>query len=92
MWTSPYEPLPAAPPLVLDLVADAGERDGAGPALIDAATGARLTRRTLAGRVARVAASLRARGFGPGDVLALWAPNSPDWAVAAFGAMAAGVR
>jgi acyl-CoA synthetase (AMP-forming)/AMP-acid ligase II len=89
MWTSPYEPLPAAPPLVLDLVADA-ERDGAGPALIDAATGARLTRRTLAGRVARGAASLRARGFGSGDVLALWAPNSPDWAVAALGAMAAG--
>jgi acyl-CoA synthetase (AMP-forming)/AMP-acid ligase II len=90
MWTSPYEPLPAAPPLVSDLVAEAGERDGAGPALIDAATGARFNRRTLAGRVARVAASLRARGFGPGDVLAIWAPNSPDWAVAALGAMTAG--
>ena len=29
-------------------------------------------------------------GFGPGDVLALWAPNLPQWAGVALGAMAAG--
>jgi acyl-CoA synthetase (AMP-forming)/AMP-acid ligase II len=37
-----------------------------------------------------VAAGLAARGFGPGDVLALWAPNLPPWAGVALGAMAAG--
>jgi acyl-CoA synthetase (AMP-forming)/AMP-acid ligase II len=87
MWTSPYDPLPKDRPLPLDVVANA---TGAAPALIDAATGARITHRALAGRIARVATSLSSRGFGHGNVLTLWAPNSPDWAVAALGAMAAG--
>jgi acyl-CoA synthetase (AMP-forming)/AMP-acid ligase II len=90
MWTSPYDPLPADLPLPLDLVAKADARSGAGPALIDAADGTGIAHRTLPGRISRAASSLSTRGFGPGDVLALWAPNSPDWAVAAFGAMAAG--
>jgi acyl-CoA synthetase (AMP-forming)/AMP-acid ligase II len=90
MWTSPYDPLPADLPLPLDLVAEAAARSGAGPALIDAADGTGIAHRTLPGRIARAASSLSTRGFGPGDVLALCAPNSPDWAVAAFGAMAAG--
>ena len=37
-----------------------------------------------------MAAGLAARGFRPGDVLALWAPNLPQWAGVALGAMAAG--
>jgi acyl-CoA synthetase (AMP-forming)/AMP-acid ligase II len=37
-----------------------------------------------------VAAALATRGFAPGDVLALWAPNIPPWAGVALGAMAAG--
>ncbi len=41
-------------------------------------------------RVTHVAGALAARGFGPGDVLAIWAPNIPPWAGVAFGAMAAG--
>ncbi|MGZ4279447.1 MAG: AMP-binding protein [Solirubrobacteraceae bacterium] len=44
----------------------------------------------LAARIDRAAAGLAARGLRPGDVLALWAPNSPEWAIAALGAMAAG--
>ena len=44
----------------------------------------------LASRIDRAAAGLAARGLRPGDVLALWAPNSPGWAIAALGAMAAG--
>ena len=44
----------------------------------------------LAERIGQVAAGLRARGFAPGDVLALWAPNVPPWAGVALGAMAAG--
>jgi acyl-CoA synthetase (AMP-forming)/AMP-acid ligase II len=44
----------------------------------------------LAARVQHVAGVLAARGFAPGDVLALWAPNIPPWAGVAFGAMAAG--
>ena len=41
-------------------------------------------------RIERVAGGLAARGFGPGDVLALWAPNEPRWAGVALAAMAAG--
>ncbi len=60
------------------------------PALIDGQTGQTVTYAMLASRVERVAAGLAARGFGAGDVLALWAPNLPQWAGVALGAMAAG--
>src|SRR3954468_17187037 len=56
-------------------------------ALIDGASGRAVP---LEARVRHVARVLAARGFGPGDVLALWAPNIPPWAGVALGAMAAG--
>jgi acyl-CoA synthetase (AMP-forming)/AMP-acid ligase II len=90
MWTSPYDPLPAAPPRLLDRIAEHAARDGAHLALVDAATGNRVTRAEFLERTHRTAGALSARGFGPGGVLALWGPNSADWAVAALGALAAG--
>ncbi|GAA3389449.1 AMP-binding protein [Cryptosporangium minutisporangium] len=65
-------------------------RLGDKPALVDAATGRTITYRGLATGTERVAAALAARGFGTGDVLALYSPNLPEYAVAAYGAMAAG--
>ena len=65
-------------------------RLGDKPALVDGPTGRTLTYRQLAGAVERVAAGLAARGFGKGDVLALSSPNLPEYAVAMYGAMAAG--
>src|SRR4029453_18572167 len=65
-------------------------RFGDKPALIDGPTGRALSYRQLAGAVERVAAGLAARGFGKGDVLALSSPNLPEYAVALYGAMAAG--
>lgn len=59
-------------------------------ALLDAATGRTITYRALAHGVERVAAGLAARGFGRGDVLAVHSPNLPDYALAVYGAMAAG--
>ena len=38
----------------------------------------------------RVASALLARGVGEGDRVAVWAPNSREWVVAAVGAMACG--
>ena len=58
-----------------------------GGALVEGETG---TEVPLAQRVQHVAGVLAARGFGGGDVLALWAPNVPPWAGVALGAMAAG--
>jgi acyl-CoA synthetase (AMP-forming)/AMP-acid ligase II len=60
------------------------------PALIDGATGRAISYRQLAEGVERVAAGLAARGFAAGDVLALYSPNLPEYALAAYGAMAAG--
>ena len=60
------------------------------PALLDATTGRALTYRALAHGIERVAAGLKARGFAKGDVLAVYSPNLPDYALAVYGAMAAG--
>jgi acyl-CoA synthetase (AMP-forming)/AMP-acid ligase II len=65
-------------------------RLGDKPALVDGPTGRSLSYRQLAAAVERVAAGLAARGFGRGDVLALSSPNLPEYAVAMYGAMAAG--
>ncbi|HEY7279618.1 MAG TPA: AMP-binding protein [Trebonia sp.] len=73
-----------------DLVRGAAARAPDRPALIDAASGATVTYATLAARIGRVAAGLAQRGFAPGDVLAVRAPNIPPWAGVALGAMAAG--
>ena len=59
-------------------------------AITDGPSGAQLTGGELADQAAAVTGALRARGFGPGDVLALWAPNVPAWSPVALGAMAAG--
>ena len=52
------------------------------PALIDGPTGRTLTYGQLAGAIRLVAASLAGRGFGKGDVFAIFSPNIPEYAVA----------
>jgi acyl-CoA synthetase (AMP-forming)/AMP-acid ligase II len=59
------------------------------PALVDGASGAALSYGRLHAAVARVAAALARRGVGRGDVVALFAPNCPPWAVAYHGALRA---
>jgi acyl-CoA synthetase (AMP-forming)/AMP-acid ligase II len=90
MWTSPYAPVEVGGTTLHQLVLEAAARSGDRPALVDGASGAAVGYRLLAERVRGVAAGLAARGFRPGDVLALWAPNLPQWAGVALGAMAAG--
>ena len=74
------------PALVLRHAARLGDK----PALVDGPTGRTIGYRQLAAGIERVAAGLAARGFGHGDVLALFSPNLPEYALAAYGAMAAG--
>ncbi|MET0415184.1 MAG: AMP-binding protein [Actinoplanes sp.] len=74
------------PAFVLRQAARLGDK----PALVDAVTGRTLTYRALAAGVERVAAGLAARGFAPGDVLALYLPNLPEYALVVYGTMAAG--
>src|SRR5512132_3879465 len=90
MWTSPYAPVEVGGTTLHRMVLEAAARSGDRPALVDGPSGTAVGYRLLAERIQGVAAGLAARGFGPGDVLALWAPNLPQWAGVALGAMAAG--
>jgi acyl-CoA synthetase (AMP-forming)/AMP-acid ligase II len=67
----------------------AGERAGK-PALIDGPSGRELTYGALRDAARRLAAGLAGRGFGKGDVLAVYMPNLPEYAIAFHGAAAAG--
>lgn len=48
-------------------------------ALVDGPSGASLTARDLRDRIERLAGGLRAQGVGPGTVLAIFAPNMPEF-------------
>src|SRR5690606_22870492 len=50
----------------------------------------RLTYAELSARVDRFGRAVLARGLAPGSRVAVWAPNSARWIVAALGALAAG--
>jgi 4-coumarate--CoA ligase len=60
------------------------------PVLIEGATGRALTGRELREGIERLAGGLRARGIGPGSVVAIMAPNLPEYAVVFHGAAWAG--
>jgi acyl-CoA synthetase (AMP-forming)/AMP-acid ligase II len=70
------------------LAGGAGQPDK--PALIDGATGRVMTYGELEDAIRSLAGGLAATGFGPGDVLALMAPNGPEYAVVFHGAAMAG--
>ena len=92
IWTSPHEPVDIDGPSLPELVRTSAARAPDAAALADGPSGAIVTYGTLVARMERVAAGLADRGFEPGDVLAIWAPNVAPWAGAALGAMAAGGR
>src|SRR5215472_1823568 len=71
-----------------ELVRSAADRFGDDEAVIDGAT--RLTFQDLTGQSLVAAGAFRDAGIGTGDRVALWAPNSARWIVAAFGLLAAG--
>jgi acyl-CoA synthetase (AMP-forming)/AMP-acid ligase II len=90
IWTSPYSPIDLDGPPLPRLVRASAERAPEATALLDGPSGAAVSYGMLAERIERVSAGLAERGFRPGDVLAIWAPNVAPWAGAALGAMAAG--
>ena len=78
-WTSGYGSVEVGGTVLHRMVVERAGEIGEGQALIDGPTGYVVSYATLASRIGRVAAGLAARGFGAGDVLALWAPNVPQW-------------
>jgi HIP---CoA ligase len=80
--------MPDGPPTICAALDEAARRFGGHEAVVDEAT--RLTFTQLREQADRAARALAASGVEPGDRVALWAPNSAAWAVASFGAYAAG--
>jgi acyl-CoA synthetase (AMP-forming)/AMP-acid ligase II len=74
------------PAFVLERAGALGDK----PALIDGPTGRTITYAQLGAGVRRVAAGFAALGLAKGDVVALMAPNVPEYAVAFHGVAAAG--
>ena len=68
----------ALTPFLFERTASLGDK----PAFIDGPTGRTLTYRGWAEGVRRAAAGLSARGFRKGDVLAIYSPNLPEYAIA----------
>ncbi len=60
------------------------------PALVDGSTGRTITYGQLAQQVRAFAAGLAGRGLQPGDVVAIFSPNLPEYAVAFHGIARAG--
>ena len=54
-------------------------------AIVDGQSGRALTYRELSARIRKAAKGLSLRGFGKGDVFALYCPNLPEYAVAFHG-------
>ena len=72
-------------------VASAAREFGDAPALADPGPdGLRLSYGELDERVTAVAAALIGEGVAPADRVAIWAPNTYHWVLAALGALSAG--
>jgi acyl-CoA synthetase (AMP-forming)/AMP-acid ligase II len=76
----------ALTPFVLRRAEELSEK----PALVDGPSGRALTYGGLAAGIRALAAGLAGRGFGRGDVFALYLPNVPEYAVAFHGVALAG--
>ncbi|MFF2846299.1 FadD3 family acyl-CoA ligase [Streptomyces sp. NPDC058001] len=70
------------------MVLSAADRFGDAEAVVDGPL--RLTFAELADRVRVAAGAFASNGVGKGDRVAVWAPNSAQWIVAAFGILTAG--
>jgi acyl-CoA synthetase (AMP-forming)/AMP-acid ligase II len=80
--------IPAVPitEFVLGRAAERGDK----PAIIDGPSGRTLTYAQLVDAVRQTAAGLAARGFSKGDVLGIYSPNVPEYAVAFHAAASLG--
>ena len=81
-------PSPNAFQTISEMVASAADRFGDAEAVVDGPL--RLTFAEVADRVRRAAGAFANLGVDKGDRVAIWAPNSAHWMIAAFGVLTAG--
>ncbi|HLU55903.1 MAG TPA: AMP-binding protein [Pseudonocardia sp.] len=87
---SPYPDVEIPEVSLPELLFGAGFGDRAdAPAVVDGSTGAAVTFAQLDAMVDRIAAALHGRGLRRGDVVALFAPNSPTWVAVFHGVLRA---
>src|ERR1700756_4761373 len=77
----PWETIP-------EMVLSAADRFGDAEAIVDGPL--RLTFAEAVERIRRAAGAFAGLGIDKGDRVAIWAPNSAEWIIAAFGLMTAG--
>jgi acyl-CoA synthetase (AMP-forming)/AMP-acid ligase II len=82
VFKSPYADVEIPNVPLTQFILERTQAFGDHPALIDGPTGRTLTYRQLAGAIRLVASGLSKRGFGVGDVFAIYSPNLPEYAVA----------
>ncbi|HEX8744563.1 MAG TPA: 4-coumarate--CoA ligase family protein [Thermoleophilaceae bacterium] len=92
IYTGPEPDVPIPDADITSYVLEHAESRADKPALIDGPSGRTLTYGQLAEGVRSLAAGLDARGFGKGDVLAVYMPNLPEYAVLFHGVAATGGR
>ncbi|MCA9900809.1 MAG: 4-coumarate--CoA ligase family protein [Ardenticatenaceae bacterium] len=82
IFKSPYPDVEIPNVSLTEFVLSRTRQFGDKPALIDGPSGRTITYNQLAGAIRLVASSLAKRGFGKGDVFAIYSPNVPEYAVA----------
>ena len=87
---SPYPDVVIPSTTLTAFVLEHAPRFGYKPALIDGPSGRTVTYRALATGVRRLSAGFAERGLRKGEVVALFAPNLPEWPVVFHGIAAAG--
>ncbi len=80
-FTSPHADVEIPDVPLTPFVLERGRELPDKPALMDGTSGRALTYGRLDEEIRRFAGALRERGFGKGDVLALYSPNLPEYAV-----------
>lgn len=87
---SPYPPIPLTNESITERVFRGLGPDPDRVVLIDGPSGRELTAGAFVSGVRRLAGGLQARGIGKGDVIAILAPNMPEYAVVFHGVAFAG--
>ena len=88
IFTSPYPDVDIPARALTDFVLEHSARYGDKPALVDGPSGHTYTHAETSDAIRAAAGALAARGIVKGDVVALYAPNAPEYAIA-FHAVAA---
>lgn len=90
IYTSPYPPISLVGESITERVLRGLAGDPDRVAMIDGPSGREVTAGALEAGIRRLAGGLKARGMGKGDVVAILAPNLPEYAVVFHGVAFAG--